>query len=173
MDHLEGLKVLGHGHGHCKVQVDRLGARHLHERGVADVRSHRGRRGPALGEVRFLTLRRFRVLRAHGDAAAHRRVHADARVGCEDVGKKVANLLGAHAASWTRHQGKSSRPRRLAPCHEIINLPLWFLRTAYQLSISCRGVVGRLARRLAGGALFSLGVSFGARRELAKGDLII
>ena len=55
----------------------------------------------------------------------------------------------------------------------IINPPLWFLRTTYQLSISCRGVEVPAARRLAGGALFSLGVSFGARRELAKGDLII
>ena len=87
--------------------------------------------------------------------------------------RKVANLLGAHAASWTRHQGKSSRPRRLEERREIINLPLWFLGPAYQLSISCRGVEQPAARRLAARALFSLGVLFGARRELLKDDLII
>ena len=85
----------------------------------------------------------------------------------------MANLLAAPAASWTRHQGKSSRPRRLEERDEIITQPLWLLGPAYQLAISCRGVEVPAARRLAGGALFSLGVSFGALRELLKEILII
>ena len=85
----------------------------------------------------------------------------------------MANLLGAHAASWTRHEGKSARPRRLKERDEIINLPLWILRPAYQLSIRSNHILLPAARRLAGAAHFSLGVSFGARRELLKDDLII
>ena len=90
----------------------------------------------------------------------------------------MANLLAAPTgASWTRHQGKSSRTRRLEERVEIINLPLWLLGPVYQLSISCRGVELPEARRLAGAALFSLGVSFTSarepRRELGKDDLII
>ena len=85
----------------------------------------------------------------------------------------MAKLLGGHAGSWTRHEGRSPRPRRLEEENEIITLPLWILSTAYQLSISCRGVEVPAARRLAGGALFSLGVSFGALRELLKEILII
>ena len=105
---------------------------------------------------------RTRVAVRTGDAAV---APSEARRrACRLSGRRdVANLLVGHAGSWTRHEGRSPRPRRLALTHEIITQPLWILSTAYQLSISCRGVVRPAARRLAGAAVFSLGVSFGAR----------
>ena len=108
-----------------------------------------------------------------GDAAAHRRVHGDARVGSPDVEKWPTQ------ASWRARRQLDSAPREVIKASSArtgprdITQPLWILRTAYQLSISCRGVEVPAARRLAGAALFSLGVSFGARRELLKDDLII
>ena len=101
-------------------------------------------------------------------------MHGDARVGCPDVDKwPTLWPAGRARRQLDPSRPQFSLPRRLEQAHEIINLPRWFLRTAYQLSISCRGVEGRLARRLADGARQTLGVFYDARRELTKGDLII
>ena len=95
-----------------------------------------------------------------------RLMHDDARVGRQDVEK--------WPTVW-RHSPPARRlspARRLEDIHEIINLPLWFLRTAYQLSISCCGVEQPAAIRPAAVARPTLGIVHDARREQPKRVLI-